>query len=42
VAILSNRHREPNGLALQLLDGEIKDGQTVKVDAKGVELVIKT
>jgi ATP-dependent Clp protease ATP-binding subunit ClpB len=28
-------------LALQLLDGEIKDGQTIKVDAKGEELTIK-
>jgi ATP-dependent Clp protease ATP-binding subunit ClpB len=28
-------------LALQLLDGEIKEGQTVKVDAKGGELTIK-
>jgi hypothetical protein len=30
-------------MALKLLDGEIKDGQTVKVDAgKGGELVIKS
>jgi ATP-dependent Clp protease ATP-binding subunit ClpB len=35
------QHELVDKMALMLLDGEIKDGQTVKVDAKGEGLVIK-
>lgn len=36
------QHELVDKMALKLLDGEIKEGQTVKVDAsKGGELVIK-
>ena len=37
------QHELVDKMALKLLDGEIKDGQTVKVDvSKGGELIIKS
>ena len=36
------QHELVDPMALKLLDGEIKEGQTVKVDAKGDGLIIKS
>jgi ATP-dependent Clp protease ATP-binding subunit ClpB len=36
------QHELVDKMALKLLDGEIKEGQTVKVDAKGDGLIIKS